>query len=331
MTAALPAALPAGFTLEPATGAHAPEVHQIIAAEQVAAFGFCADTEEDARAELEPPPTMDSLQHVVRDGTGRVVQWWFAFHVPGDPLLGTGITSDPALPDEVHDELTAAGWGLLLPWLTDHAPDGEGPVRAFSGCPAGATAAQRRLAAAGFTHQRTFWEMLGPVTGASRTAAPVPGLAITGAASSHDVHGVLNEGFVGHWGFTPLDHDSWLALEESQSGFDPAFRFLATIDGVPAAAMVLSRRLETEDALYVAELATLAPYRRRGIAAALLAHACEIAHREGLGRLSLHVDSENSHDAPSVYRRAGLDVRCAFHGYIAELARPHPAPFVPGT
>jgi ribosomal protein S18 acetylase RimI-like enzyme len=85
--------------------------------------------------------------------------------------------------------------------------------------------------------------------------------------------------------------------------------------------MLLSRRLETEDAMYVAELATLERFRRRGIALALLVHGVDVAAREGLRQLALHVDSENAHAAPAVYRRAGLEVRTAFWAYSLTLSR----------
>ena len=162
--------------------------------------------------------------------------------------------------------------------------------------------------------------MLGPVTDANRTAPEVPGLVIE---ASHDVatlHGVFNEAFVGHYGFTPTSLEDWVATEPAFAGFDPDLRYLATVDGEPAAAMLLSRRAESDGAMYVGELATLERFRRRGVASALLAYGFEIAAREGLGRLALHVDSENAHAAPSVYRRAGLEVRTAFWAYARTLS-----------
>ena len=190
-----------------------------------------------------------------------------------------------------------------------------------SGCPAGSAPNPRHLAEAGFTQQRTFWEMLGPVTDDTRTAPEVPGLVIEASQDVAAIHGVLNEAFVGHYGFTPMSLEDWLAVEETMAGFDPDLRYLATIDGEPAAAMLLSRRVETDGAMYVGELATLEQFRRRGIASALLAHGFEVAAREGLGQLALHVDSENTHAAPSVYRRAGLEVRTAFWAYARTLSR----------
>ena len=49
----------------------------------------------------------------------------------------------------------------------------------------------------------------------------------------------------------------WQAIEESMAGFDPDLRYLATIDGEPAAAMLLSRRVEADGVNNVGDLATL--------------------------------------------------------------------------
>jgi len=41
--------------------------------------------------------------------------------------------------------------------------------------------------------------------------------------------------------------------------------------------------------------------------------------RVGHCQVILHVDSSNEHDAPSVYRRAGFEVRCAFNAFARDL------------
>lgn len=322
MSVLLPAGLPAGFTLEPTTGAHTAEVFALVVAEQTAAFGFCAETEEDVRSLLEPPATAAGLGHVVRDPGGAVVQQWVALRDPGDPITHTWISTHPDLPDAVSDELAAAGFALMLDWTRSHPPAGvDGDLVVHSGCPAGSAANPRHLEAAGFTRRRTFWEMVWPVTDDARIAPEVPGLVIEASRDLETLHAVLDEGFAGHYGFTPSTLEDWRAVEETLAGFDPDLRYLATIDGEPAAAMLLSRRLEAQGALYVNDLVTLEPFRRRGVASALLAHAFDVAAREGLEQLALHVDSENAHAAPAVYRRAGLDVRTAFWAYARTVAR----------
>jgi ribosomal protein S18 acetylase RimI-like enzyme len=322
MSVLLPVDLPAGFTVEPATGTHLAEVFQLVAAEQTAAFGFCPDTEEDVRSMLEPPAAAACIEHLVRDAAGAVVQWWVVLRDPGNPITHAWISTHPQLLEADADALARAGWAVMLDWIRAHPPENvDDEIGVHSGCPAGSTASPRHLAAAGFTRKRTFWEMLGPVTDDARTAPQVPGLVIEASQDVATIHRVLNQAFVGHYGFTPTTLEDWLAVEETVAGFDPNLRYLATIDGEPAAAMLLSRRVETQGALYVGELATLEQFRRRGIATALLAYAFEIAAREGLGQLALHVDSENAHAAPAVYRHAGLEVRTAFWAYARTLSR----------
>lgn len=314
------AALPAGFTLEPATGAHVTEVFELAVAEETAAYGFCPQTQEDVRSILELPATAASFEHVVRDEDGAVVQWWVAFRDAGDPTTYAWVSTHPRLPDAVSDDLAEAGWAAVLDWIRAHPPEGgNSDIRVHSGCPAGCAANPRHLAQAGFTRQRTFWEMLGPVTDETRTTPAVPGLMIEKSRDVAAIHGVVNQAFIGHYGFTPTGLEDWVAVDESMPGFDPELRYLATVDGKPVAVMLLSRRAETEGAMYVGVLATLEQFRRRGIASALLAHAFDIAGREGLRQLSLHVDSENAHAAPAVYRRAGLEVRTAFWAYAQTL------------
>ena len=322
MSVLLPTGLPAGFAVEPATSAHVAEVHELFEAEQSAAFGFCTDTVEDVRALLDPPAGAASHQHLVRDTDGRVVQHWLGLRDPGDPITHAIVVTHPELPDTVSDALAGAGFAVLLGWVRAHPPAGvEGDLTVHSGCPAGSAANPRHLAEAGFTRKRTFWEMVGPVTDAHRTPPDVPGLAVVATHDTATLHAVLNEAFVGHYGFTPTTFEDWLAVEEKMPGYDPDLLYLATVDGEPAAAMTLLRRAETEGEMYVGELATLDRFRRRGIASALLARAFEVAARQGLPRLSLHVDSENTHAAPSVYRRAGLEVRTAWWAYARTLPR----------
>ena len=314
------AGLPAGFTIETATVEHAPEVFAMVAAERTAAFGFCPDTLEDVRAELEPTEST-AAEFLVRDVDGSAVQWWVAIIDPGEPVFYAWINGDPRLPDALHDELAAAGWSTLFDWIRATATEGTGPIEVRSLTEAGSERGHRRLHAVGFTHRRTFWEMIGPVTDKARTSTPVPGLTITATEDTRAIHDVFDAGFQDHWGYVQVPYEDWMKVQPTWSGYDPRLWFLAKLGDIPAAAMTMSRRLEADGAMYVQELATREEFRRRGIASALLARAFDVAALEGLAQLSLHVDSENTHDAPSVYRKAGLNVRCAFHAYVRALER----------
>ncbi len=59
---------------------------------------------------------------------------------------------------------------------------------------------------------------------------------------------------------------------------------------------------------YVAYLGTDAAYRKRGLAAALLAHMLQACRAEGFDTVSLDVDTENPTGALGLYERAGFSV-----------------------
>jgi ribosomal protein S18 acetylase RimI-like enzyme len=314
------------YTSEPATGAHVNEVFEIVAAECTDAYGFCPITAEDVRSELEYPASGLSPQLLIRDREdGAAVQWWVVIQEPGDPVFGAKIRSHPRLPDAIGDELARVGWATMLDWIRVAAPPGQDEVRIRSGCIAGSDAGRRGLEGAGFAHERTFWEMTGRVEDTRRTPRPIDGLTISPTGDLRTVHRILDEAFLGEWDYETKSFDDWLVAEESQPGFDLELWRLAEMDGTPAAVLTMSRRTATQGALYVSELATLAPYRGRGIGSALLAHAFDVATGQGYERVGLHVDSENPNDAPSLYRQAGLEVRSAGHIFTRMLSIDQPA------
>jgi hypothetical protein len=54
-------------------------------------------------------------------------------------------------------------------------------------------------------------------------------------------------------GFAPLAYDDGVSVERSMPGYDPSLWYLAEVDGAAAAGMILSRRVQEDDALYVEE------------------------------------------------------------------------------
>ena len=154
-----------------------------------------------------------------------------------------------AYPEEVLLAFLARRVGRPVRWVPDRSTDmvglgharaqvqhltvagrRDGTIEVRSGCEAGSDAGHRRLRAAGFTHRRTFWEMVGPVTEEARTAPPVPWLTIKGVEDTRTFHAMLMKGFEDHWGFFWVPHDEWLSAERSFSGYDPALWFLAEIE-----------------------------------------------------------------------------------------------------
>lgn len=310
------------FTIEPATPAHVAELFDIVSAESTAVLGFCPYTAEDVRAWLAPPEGGHCVQLLVRDRErGTPLQWWAAVRDPGGEIVYTIIRTHPALDEADGDRLTAAAYKALLNWTRTECASEHGETLVQAGAAHGNDAASRRMQEAGFTYARTIWSMSGTVADApEEPEQPEGAITIVATQDAPTMHRILNDAFADHWGYEQLGFDDLFALEQSMAGHDRALWRFAELDGVPVSAMIMSRRVAEQDSLYVQELATLAPYRRRGIGSALLTHALDVARAEGFSKLDLHVDSSNTYDAPALYRRAGLDVRYAWDAFTMRLA-----------
>jgi ribosomal protein S18 acetylase RimI-like enzyme len=278
------------------------------------------------------PPVMgqERLQAVVRERpTGRLVAWWWTDPQPQSARLRVDLYVHPDLSEADGDALAATGWAEVTRWAGERYAGWQGETPYLdAGSLQDDTATERRLRAADFAPVRTFWRMGGDVPAQPSPPPPVTGLAIRqarfGPAGATDddtrlVHDLKERTFAEHWGQVAEPYDAFLARWSSSAGFDPALWFVAELDGEPVALMLASRRMADENALYVQTLGTLAAFRGRGIAAALLHHAFEVARREGYSSVRLGVDSDNATGAPSVYRRAGLDVLFAAHAWHKPL------------
>jgi ribosomal protein S18 acetylase RimI-like enzyme len=307
------------FTAEPATPAHVAQTFDLVSAEAIAVIGFCPYTLEDVRAWLTPTEGGRCVQLLVREREHDApVQWWAGMRDPGGENVYAIVRTHPELPEPAGDRLTAAAYDALLNWTRTECASERGETFVQAGAAHGNDAASRRIQTAGFTYARTLWSMSGPVQ-AAPPDGPDETINIIASQDAATMHRILDEAFADHWGYEQFGLDDWLALQKSMPGHDPTLWRLVELDGAPVSAMILSRRLADEGSLYVQELATLAPYRRRGIGALLLRHASDVARTEGFTKVDLHVDSSNSYDAPALYRRAGLDVRYAWDVFTMRL------------
>lgn len=121
-----------------------------------------------------------------------------------------------------------------------------------------------------------------------------------------------SEAFADHWGgFDGSDaaFESWLTEPE----FDPSL-FAVAFDGDEIAGGVWNRINEPENAAlgikrgWLESVFVRRPWRRRGLAAALVARSLEILRDRGMTSAGLGVDAENPTGALGVYERAGFTV-----------------------
>jgi ribosomal protein S18 acetylase RimI-like enzyme len=123
------------------------------------------------------------------------------------------------------------------------------------------------------------------------------------------VWAAVEDGFADHWEFEPQTYEEWLHWAEGPGQTDRSLWFLAEA-GEEIAGACLSRPHESgeQDAGYVASLSVRPPWRRRGLALAMLLHSFREFRRRGRTRVTLGVDAENTTGAVRLYERAGMRI-----------------------
>lgn len=139
-----------------------------------------------------------------------------------------------------------------------------------------------------------------------------------------DVIRAEREMFKDHWGYveSPFEeeHREWAHWIDNSPDHDPSLWFLA-LDGDAIAGLALCRPKMAEDpqAGYVDLLGVRRPWRRRGVALALLHHSFGELFRRGVRRVALDVDAQNLTGATRVYEKAGMRVQREAVIYEKEL------------
>jgi mycothiol synthase len=189
--------------------------------------------------------------------------------------------------------------------------------------------------ALGMAVNRHFWRML--IALDAEPPAPLwpDGIRVRAIAPGEEktVYRAMRAAFRDHWGFvdTPLDtaFDHWSHYVMSPEHFDPSLWFVALDPSAkPAepgmalpdgaiAGMTVSRAWlpEDRDMGWVYDVGVLRPWRRKGIALALLLHTFRAMRARGIQRAGLGVDADSLTGAARLYEKAGMHVQYEFVTY----------------
>ncbi|GHO46775.1 GNAT family N-acetyltransferase [Ktedonospora formicarum] len=126
----------------------------------------------------------------------------------------------------------------------------------------------------------------------------------------------IEEGFRDHWGHAPQDYDEWRKHMVTET-FDPTLWFFAE-DGNRIVGAALCREREEGDG-WIARLAVLRSWRKRGLGIALLTNAFHAFYQHGIKRVGLAVDGQSLTGAQRLYERAGMSVTMRIGRYEKEL------------
>ncbi len=172
--------------------------------------------------------------------------------------------------------------------------------------------ARQRLEAAGYRTERVFRRM----TIDLNAPPPIPklpdGIAIRSFRPGEEraVYEAWEEAQADEWGHESIPYDKWLYyFIEVEPNFDPEAWFLA-VEGEIIVGYALCRweRAGEPDHSTVRYLAVRRPWRKRGIALALLQHAFGAIYRRGKRGAGLGVDATSLTGADRLYERAGMRV-----------------------
>jgi mycothiol synthase len=125
------------------------------------------------------------------------------------------------------------------------------------------------------------------------------------------VYRAENETFRDHWGHVETPEEQgyplWRHRALEEPAHDPTLWFLA-IDGDEIAGIALcdSFRIGEPDMGWVGTLGVRRPWRRRGLAAALLYHSFAELRRRGRTRVGLGVDADSLTGATRLYEKVGM-------------------------
>lgn len=314
---------PDGFEIRDASAEDADVVAEIVNEVMVAETGMPWTTAEEERDELTSPDRDPRLANVVlvERGGGAIGYVQFIPDVETPSPVTAFVYVRPRL------------WGQgLNAWLMHVA---EGRARARSELEpavlrvarfADNEPAERLFVALGYGPVRTFWMMRIALESPPPVARVPEGIVIRTFEPGRDevpTYTALAEAFAEHWGGSYGSFEEWrhLRLDGEGSGFDPSLWFLA-LDGdeVVGAARCRERSPRSDDTAEVAELAVRRPWRRRGIALALLHTAFGEFHRRGIPAAELGVDAENATGATHLYERAGMHVVLSWEFWEKQLS-----------
>jgi mycothiol synthase len=175
-------------------------------------------------------------------------------------------------------------------------------------------------ASEGFEPVRYSKLMRHPLGAAIAPESAPEGMVFEGWSEANDVEfmAIRNEAFADHWGSVPNTPEMWKARVVNRS-FRPGLSFLLRDEATGDAAGMLTTSCWEADTeatglreAHFGLIGTRRPFRRRGVAAALIARALRGAAEEGYDHAALSVDAANPSGAFGIYERAGFSVTDTF-------------------
>jgi GNAT superfamily N-acetyltransferase len=183
------------------------------------------------------------------------------------------------------------------------------------------------LRESGYQHIRSGYEMGIELAGQPPQPVWPEGIVVRGLIPDQEeeaVYRALDESFRDHWGHVerPFDEQfaSWLHHVRSNPHYDPSMFFVALEgDEIAGVALCFPKDIEFLDSAWLGWLGVRRPWRRRGLALAMLHHAFGESYKRGIMKVGLGVDATSLTGATRLYEKAGMRTFRQWDTYEKEL------------
>jgi mycothiol synthase len=317
--------LPPGFHARPMTEDDIPALCAMLNTCAIAEIGAPDQDENDIRSYLDMPGfSVESDTRIVLAPGGAFAGYAEFWNIQ-EPKVR------PFLWARVHPDFRGQSIGTyLLRWAEQRS------ARVIEAAPQGARVslrgstistnmpAQDLFRNEGYFEVRSFYRMLIEM----ETPPPDPtwpdGITVRIVENTREaMHAAFvanEEAFQDHWGFLPISFDTWWHWIQNDAAFDPSLLFVA-LDGETIAGTCFCRFKTNEDPAmgWVDDLGVRRPWRRQGIALALLHHAFGELYRRGQRKVGLGVDAQSLTGATRLYEKAGMFVARQYVSFEKEL------------
>jgi mycothiol synthase len=178
----------------------------------------------------------------------------------------------------------------------------------------------------GYRHKRSFYYMKIEFTDPPPQPQWPAGISVRTMQPGEEgaVYRAWQESFKDHWGHveTPFAEGfpRWEHLVLKHPDHDPTTFFLALAgEEIAGVALCFPKDVEFPELAWVDDVGVRRPWRRRGLALALLHHAFGEFYRRGIQGAALGVDASSLTGATKLYEKAGMHVFRQFDSYEKEL------------
>ena len=323
-----PVGLPAGWALgtpDPDDPADVRRLTELLRAHEREGRGWAGADKTDVLLEVSDHGLRTRQNLVVRDDTGLVRAWGSVHDRATGRMLFLHVVERG-----IDEQVGRACSDLLVEWAVGQAR-AVGAARGLdvqqidTGAFADDERQRRWLAAAGFTHVRTWWQMKRPVRPDEAGLVDDParwerdGVVVRLVDCDQDggepveadlraVHDVLEAAFTDHFNSKPETFDEFLFRLREDPGHRWDHWWLAEVDGQPAGALVGTESGSGPGAgSYVAYIGVVELARGRGVAKGLLRTVIADAAARGRESVGLEVDADSPTGADRLYRGMGWD------------------------